>query len=45
MLENDDARDPLRYMKAEMARKFGNNLTFGNNLETLGANLPPHAAI
>ena len=45
MLENDDARDPLRYMKAEMAKKFGNNLTFGNNLETLGPNLPPHAAI
>jgi hypothetical protein len=26
-----DARDPLRYMKAEMARKFGEYLAFPNN--------------
>ena len=27
-----------------MARKYGNNLTFGNNQETYGTILPPQAA-
>jgi len=31
MFDKDDVRDPLRYMKAEMAKKFGETLTFGNN--------------
>jgi hypothetical protein len=34
MFVNADARDPMRYIKAEMARKYGDNLTFGNNHET-----------
>jgi hypothetical protein len=45
MFGKDDARDPLRYMKAEMARKFGENLAFPNNKEILGTTLPPQADI
>jgi hypothetical protein len=31
MFDKGDVRDPLRYIKAEMAKKFGETLTFGNN--------------
>ena len=42
----NDPRDPMRYMKAEMAIKYGggDQFTFGNNHETIGSSLPGAAS-